>query len=254
MNYIENLNNLLDANSKDHEISEIESKLIDVVRLCAENTDTMPIQDATGTSAARFETAINNAWKLVYLIPMITLEDKPEKWVIVEDSPMYGKDFRTSEKTTVHVSMLERHVDTIDGTPACIYRINGNSKLAFMLYGNNVIEYKTKDGKDMELSNTYACACFIDAFPFTVPFPTVTTIIHVANDNGETEDYGFISDIRNISREEIDADDLKTRFFSPIGTSLYPSLSIEECNELASENHEQCNCSTPCETCTCNND
>lgn len=233
MNYIECINTILKANREDHDISSIESHLIEVVKECAAGTDDSSISNATGVATSKFETAINNIWKLLYLIPMITLEDKPEKWEIVEQSPMLGRDFRTSSKTVVHVNMLERHTDTIDGTPGCVYRINANSKLAFMLYGNNIIEYNTNNGKDMNLHNTYSCACFIDQFPFTVPYPTVTTIIHVKSENSdETEDYGFISDIRNISREEISAEDVHNRFFSPNGTSLYPNLTDEERNEM----------------------
>ncbi len=233
MNYIDSLNTLIERNKMDHEVSEIEAKLIDIITACTIGTDGMSDSEATGFTAARFESVVNNAWKLAYLIPMIALEDKPENWVIVENSPMLGKEFRTSNTTTVQVNMLERHIDTIDGTPGCVYRINANSKLAFMLYGNNMIEYDTTDGENMDLANNYACACFIDQFPFTVPFPTVTTIIHVKTGNpGETEDYGFISDIRNISREEIDGEELKHHFFSPMGTSLYPKLSDAECQMM----------------------
>ena len=140
------------------------------------------------------------------------------------NSPLVGKDFRTSSKTSVHVELIERHVDTIDGTPGCVYRINGDSHLAFMLYGNTIIEYKTTDGQNMDLVNNYSCACFIQQFPFKVPYPCVTTIIHAINpETQENEDYAFISDIRNISREEVSPEDLQNKFFSPEGTALYPN-------------------------------
>ena len=238
VSYIESLNTLLENNHKDHEYTSIESKLLDVIKECASGLDGMDVNKAMGSVTQKFETAINNAWKLVYLIPMITLEDKPEKWVLVEDSPMLDKNFRTSNKTHVHVDMLERHIDTIDGTPGCVYRINANSKLAFMLYGNTVIEYETTNGEDMEIKNNYSCACFIKQFPFQVPYPTVTTIIHAEykdEETGEmkTEDYGYISDIRNISREEISEDELKNHFFSPTGTSLFPNMPIEELEAIS---------------------
>ena len=169
----------------------------------------------------------------MYLIPHIPLEDTPEKWIIEENSPMIGKDFRVSNKHRVHIEMIERHADTIDGTPGAVYRINANSKLAFMLYGNTVTEYDTTDGENMDLKNNYSTAAFIRNFPFTIPYPIVITIIHAKKkDSDETEDYGFISDIRNISRDEVSADDLHNHFFSPAGTSMYPNLTEEELNQF----------------------
>ena len=235
--YVDGLNMLLEANHQDHEYSKIESLLMEVVEECAKDTDDKSISEAMGTASNKFETAINHAWKLMYLIPMFAIEDKPEKWTIVENSPLIGKDFRVCNNRKVHVDMIERHVDTVDGTPGCVYRINANSKLAFMLYGNSVVEYETKDGENMDLKNNYSCACFVNQFPFVVPYPTVTTIIHVKNegeDEVDFEDYGFISDIRNISREEVSAEDLHGHFFSPTGTSLYPTLTEEELEQFAS--------------------
>lgn len=235
--YVDGLNMLLEANHQDHEYSKIESLLMEVVEECAKGTDDKSISEAMGTASNKFETAINHAWKLMYLIPMFAIEDKPEKWTIVENSPLIGKDFRVCNTRKVHVDMIERHVDTVDGTPGCVYRINANSKLAFMLYGNSVVEYETKDGENMDLKNNYSCACFVNQFPFVVPYPTVTTIIHVKNegeDEVDFEDYGFISDIRNISREEVSAEDLHGHFFSPTGTSLYPTLTEEELEQFAS--------------------
>lgn len=234
--YVDGLNMLLEANHQDHEYSKIESLLMEVVEECAKGTDDKSISEAMGTASNKFETAINHAWKLMYLIPMFAIEDKPEKWTIVENSPLIGKDFRVCNTRKVHVDMIERHVDTVDGTPGCVYRINANSKLAFMLYGNSVVEYETKDGENMDLKNNYSCACFVNQFPFVVPYPTVTTIIHVKNegeDEVDFEDYGFISDIRNISREEVSAEDLHGHFFSPTGTALYPTLTEEELEQFA---------------------
>lgn len=231
--YVEGLNMLLEANHQDHEYSKIESLLMQVVEECAKDTDDKSISEAMGTASNKFETAINHAWKLMYLIPMFAIEDKPEKWTIVENSPLIGKDFRVCNTRKVHVDMIERHVDTVDGTPGCVYRINANSKLAFMLYGNSVVEYETKDGENMDLKNNYSCACFVNQFPFVIPYPTVTTIIHVKTDGEEEfEDYGFISDIRNISREEVSAEDLHGHFFSPTGTALYPTLTEEELEQF----------------------
>ena len=221
--YSDHLNFLIDTLKQSQELSIIDAKMLDLVRSCTAGCNDENENEAIGYATAKFEDAIKNAWKLLYLIPLNTLEDIPEKWIIVENSPLVGKDFRTSPKTTVHVELIERHADTIDGTPGCVYRINGDSHLAFMLYGNTVIEYKTTDGMNMELVNNYSCACFIQKFPFVVPYPCVTTIIHAINpETNENEDYAFISDIRNISREEISAEELQNKFFSPEGTSLYP--------------------------------
>lgn len=236
MTYYEGLETLLTNNAKDHEISSIEGKLIDVVKECAvKYKDVENTSEAMGKATQAFETAINNAWKLMYLIPMVPIVDEPDKWVIEGDSPLIGKTFRTTRETRVKVEMIERHVDTVDGTPGAVYRINANSKLAFMLYGNTIVEYNTTDGENMELVNNYSCACFIDQFPFTVPYPSVTTIIHAKTKDADgaevTEDYGMISDIRNISREEISAEELNNHFYSPKGTSLYPKMSIEEARE-----------------------
>lgn len=242
-NYIKSLETLMENNHQDHEYSKVESLLLDVINECTAGLDGEDVNKAIGQASQKFEAAINNAWKLVYLIPMITLKDEPEKWIPVEESPLLGKTFRTSNATKVNVTTLERHSDTIDGTPGCIYRINGNSKLAFMLYGNTVIEYDTTNGEDMDLKNNYTCACFVKEFPFKVPYPTVTTIIHAKTkdeDGAEvTEDYGFISDIRNISREEVSADELKGRFFSPNGTQLFPNLSEDELKALDTTESDQ---------------
>ena len=206
------------------DMSVADFKLMDLVRTCTAGCNDENENEAIGYSTAKFEEAIKNGWKLLYLIPLNALEDLPEKWAIVENSPLVGKDFRTSAKTSVHVELIERHVDTIDGTPGCVYRINGDSHLAFMLYGNTIIEYKTTDGQNMDLVNNYSCACFIQQFPFKVPYPCVTTIIHAINpETQENEDYAFISDIRNISREEVSPEDLQNKFFSPEGTALYPN-------------------------------
>lgn len=230
--YSEHLNFLTEAFKKSRDMSMIDFKMIDFMTACTAGCDENE-NKAIGQSVAKFEAAIKDAWKLLYLIPVNTLEDLPEKWVIVENSPLVGKNFRTSSKTSVHVDMIERHVDTIDGTPGCVYRINANSKLAFMLYGNTVIEYKTTDGINLDMQNNYSCACFIKEFPFNVPFPCVTTIIHATNpETNEVEDYGFVSDIRNVTREEISQDDLKNHFFSPEGTALYPNMSEEELNAM----------------------
>lgn len=221
--YSEHLETLIDTYLKSQDMTLIDFKMVDLVRACTAGCNDENENEAIGYSTTKFEEAIKNGWKLLYLIPLNTLEDLPEKWMIVENSPLVGKDFRTSAKTTVHVELIERHTDTIDGTPGCVYRINGDSHLAFMLYGNTVIEYKTTDGQNMELVNNYSCACFVQKFPFVVPYPCVTTIIHAINpETQETEDYAFISDIRNVSREEISAEDLHNKFFSPEGTSLYP--------------------------------
>ena len=222
--YTEHLNTLIDTYLKSQDMSVVDFKLMDLVRACTAGCNDENENEAIGYSTAKFEEAIKNGWKLLYLIPLNALEDLPEKWAIVENSPLVGKDFRTSSKTSVHVELIERHVDTIDGTPGCVYRINGDSHLAFMLYGNTIIEYKTTDGQNMDLVNNYSCACFIQQFPFKVPYPCVTTIIHAINpETQENEDYAFISDIRNVSREEVSPEDLQNKFFSPEGTALYPN-------------------------------
>lgn len=241
MTYYEGMEALLQKNAEDHKVSTIESKLIDVIKECAAMyKDTENSFEAMGKATSAFENAINNAWKLMYLIPMIPIEDKPDKWVIEGNSPLIGRVFRTTRDTKVKVNMIERHVDTVDGTPGAIYRINANSKLAFMLYGNTIIEYNTNDGENMDLIKNYSCACYIDQFPFTVPYPSVTTIIHAktqdADGNEVTEDYGMISDIRNISREEISAEELSNQFYSPKGTSLYPKLTPEEAKAIDATN------------------
>ena len=233
--YSEHLNSLINSYQQSQDMSIIDVKMIDFIRACTAGCNDENENEAIGYSTAKFDAAIKNGWKLLYLIPVTTLEDLPEKWQIVENSPLIGKEFRTSSKTTVHVNMIERHIDTIDGTPGCVYRINANSKLAFMLYGNTVIEYKTIDGNNMDLVNNYSCACFINHFPFDVPFPCVTTIIHATNpETNESEDYAFVSDIRNITREEISPDEIKNKFFSPAGTSLYPNMTEEELEAINS--------------------
>ena len=233
--YSEHLNFLIDTLKQSQELSIIDAKMLDLVRSCTAGCNDENENEAIGYSTTKFEEAMKNGWKLLYLIPVNTLEDLPEKWQIVENSPLVGKEFRTSPSTTVHVNMIERHIDTVDGTPGCVYRINANTKLAFMLYGNTVIEYKTTDGQNMEMTNNYSCACFIKGFPFKVPFPCVTTIIHATNpETNETEDYAFVSDIRNISREEISPDEIKNKFFSPEGTTLYPNMTEEELEEINS--------------------
>lgn len=233
--YSEHLNSLINSYQQSQDMSIIDAKMIDFIRACTAGCNDENENEAIGYSTAKFDAAIKNGWKLLYLIPVTTLVDLPEKWQIVENSPLIGKEFRTSSKTTVHVNMIERHSDTIDGTPGCVYRINANSKLAFMLYGNTVIEYKTTDGNNMDLVNNYSCACFINHFPFDVPFPCVTTIIHATNpETNESEDYAFVSDIRNITREEISPDEIKNKFFSPAGTSLYPNMTEEELEAINS--------------------
>ena len=233
--YSEHLNSLINSYQQSQDMSIIDAKMIDFIRACTAGCNDENENEAIGYSTAKFDAAIKNGWKLLYLIPVTTLEDLPEKWQIVENSPLIGKEFRTSSKTTVHVNIIERHIDTIDGTPGCVYRINANSKLAFMLYGNTVIEYKTTDGNNMDLVNNYSCACFINHFPFDVPFPCVTTIIHATNpETNESEDYAFVSDIRNITREEISPDEIKNKSFSPAGTSLYPNMTEEELEAINS--------------------
>lgn len=235
--YYDGIMTLLENNQKNHEYSKIESLMMDVVKECAESVkDNDETSKAMSKASQTFETVINHAWKMMYLIPMIPIIDEPEKWVIMPESPLVGKEFRTSKTHKVKVEMIERHADTIDGTPGCVYRINANSKLAFMLYGNTIVEYKTEDGENMDMVNNYSCACFVNQFPFTVPYPSVTTIIHATTKDADgkdiTEDCGFISDIRNISREEISAEELQNHFFSPKGTSLYPKLTDEEAESL----------------------
>lgn len=242
INYFDSLTEILKKNQADHEYSENEALMVKVLE------NIMPkVKGIEDNSAAmseltnEFEDCINNVWRLAYLIPIHDLVDEPDKWEILPDSPLIGKNFKTSNNTSVHVDLIEIHKDTIDGTPAAVYRINANSKLAFMLYGNTIIEYNTRDGKNINMTNNYSCACFIDAFPFQVPYPTVTTIINVmgTNDDGEeciTEKCGFISDIRNISREEVTESELKNNFFSPKGTSLYPNATQEELDSWNSAN------------------
>lgn len=235
--YFESLQTILSNNALNHEYTPVEQNLVEIIKECgAAAKDVETTSAAMRTATDKFEAAINNAWKMVYLIPQYPLEDTPEKWVMIPDSHFIGSEFRTSPSTKIKVEMVERHVDTVDGTPGCIYRLNGNTKLAFMLYGNTIVEYKTSDGENMELANNYSCACFINQFPFTVPYPSVTTIIHAhvkAEDGTEsTEDYGFISDIRNLSREEISAEDLSQHFYSPKGTALYPNLTVEEAQAM----------------------
>ena len=115
--YTEHLNTLIDTYLKSQDMSVTDFKLMDLVRACTDGCNDENENEAIGYSTAKFEEAIKNGWKLLYLIPLNALEDLPEKWAIVENSPLIGKDFRTSSKTSVHVELIERHVDTIDGTP-----------------------------------------------------------------------------------------------------------------------------------------
>lgn len=204
--------------SLDHDLKAL-------LRDCMKGTDPENVNNAISTAVGRFEVMAERAWHMLYLLPTIPLEDAPEKWAICENTPLQGRTFRVSKDDTVVAELIERHTDTIDGTPGCVYRLNGDTRLAFMLYGTTVIEYEmdTNNPNEMQVSNTYSCASFIDSWPFTVPYPCVVTLIHAINkENGEHEDYGFVSDIRNLFREEISAEDMKGRFFTPEGTSMYP--------------------------------
>lgn len=222
--YPEYVKSIIDLAHTDHEFNQIESTVFDVVTKCTKGLEDKSMTDAIGIASQKFESAMDNAWKALYLIPTIDLVDSPEKWQIVESSPLIGKDIKISQNESVHVEMLEYHTDTIIGSPACVYRINANSRLAVMMMGTTVIEYETENGEDMQITNSYSCMAFIQKFPFTVPYPTVTTVIHVKNkETGEVEDYGYISDIRNLSREEVSAEDLHHHFFSPVGTALFPA-------------------------------
>lgn len=222
-NYSDLVKSIAVTAHQDHDFNKLESMMYDIAEECANGIGDKQMNEAIGIATNKFEDAVNLAWKSLYLIPTIPLEDKPEKWIIVEDSPMLGKDIKISKSETIHVDMMERHVDTVDGSPAAVYRFNANSRFAVMLYGNTIIEYETENGEDMKITKSYSCVSFIRSFPFDVPYPTVTTVIHVKDkETGEVEDYGFISDIRNLSREEVSAEDLQHHFFSPAGTSLFP--------------------------------
>lgn len=242
-NYYESLCTILEGNNK-YPMIEGEQNVLDVVKMCAEATKMTENNSAALADATKkFEEVMNHCWKMLYLVPPHPLVDDSDKWVVVPQSSFIGSMFRTSPDTQVKVEMIERHADTVDGTPGCVYRINGNIKLAFMLYGNTIIEYETSNGEDMEMKNNYACACFITEFPFEVPYPSITTIIHAkvkdADGNDTVEDYGFISDVRNLTREEIDSEDLKNRFYSPKGTTLYPNMTHEEAEAMNYVDPEQ---------------
>ena len=236
--YSEHLETLIDTYLKSQDMTLIDFKMVDLVRACTAGCNDENENEAIGYSTTKFEEAIKNGWKLLYLIPVIPLEDKPEKWIPVEDSPMLRKTLKISNSESVTIEILELHKDTIDGSPAAVYRINANSHLAMMLYGNTFIHYSTENGEDMKMSGSYAQPAFIQKFPWVPQYPLVTTIIHVKDPkNGENfEDYGFISDIRNMSREELSSDDLHNRRFSPAGTSVFPSK--EEVSEETKDNTE----------------
>lgn len=223
-NYSDYVDSVIKLAHDDHDFSKIESMVFNTAVECAKGLENKPMTEAIGIATNKFEAVVDNAWKALYLIPTVDLIDAPEKWEIVESSPMIGKDIKISPTDSIHVEMLEHHVDTIEGSPASVYRINANSKFAVMMMGTTVIEYETENGEDMNITNSYSCLCFINKFPFSVPYPTITTVIHVKNkETEEAEDYGFISDIRNLSREEVSAEDLSHHFYSPAGTSLFPS-------------------------------
>lgn len=227
--YSEYVESIIELARNDHDFTNLESKVFDIAMECSKDLTDKSMTYAIGIATNKFADAIDNAWKALYLIPTIDLIDAPEKWEIVETSPMIGKDIKISPTESIHVDMLERHVDTVSGSPACVYRINANSRFAIMMMGTTVIEYETENGEDMQITNTYSCMSFIKQFPFTVPYPTVTTVIHVKNkETGEVEDYGYISDIRNLSREEVSAEDLHHHFFSPTGTSLFPTTETSQ--------------------------
>lgn len=236
--YKENVEKLIYDLHQYRDFTNLDNMIIDVAKECANGLEEKEAREATAIATNKFEQAMDMAWKLLYLIPVIPLEDKPEKWIPVEDSPMLGKTLKISNSESVTIEILELHKDTIDGSPAAVYRINANSHLAMMLYGNTFIHYSTENGEDMKMSGSYAQPAFIQKFPWVPQYPLVTTIIHVKDPkNGENfEDYGFISDIRNMSREELSSDDLHNRRFSPAGTSVFPSK--EEVSEETKDNTE----------------
>lgn len=242
--YPEYVKSIIKLAHTDHDFTNLESKVFDLATECSKDLADKPMTEAIGIATNKFENVIDDAWKALYLIPTVDLIDAPEKWEIVESSSMIGKDIKISPTESIHVEMLERHVDTILGSPACVYRINANSRFAMMMMGTTVIEYETENGEDMQITNSYSCLSFIQKFPFTVPYPTVTTVIHVKDkETGEVEDYGYISDIRNLSREEVSAEDLHHHFFSPAGTSLFPvAETTQDSTSEESSDEEQKDC------------
>ena len=227
--YKENVEKLISDLHQYRDFTKLDSLMIDVVTNCANGLEEKEAREATAIATNKFEQTMDMAWKLLYLIPVIPLEDKPEKWIPVEESPMLGKTLQITKDITIPVEVLERHADTIDGSPAAVYRINANSKYAILLYANTIIRYETENGKDMKMTGSYARPSFIQKFPWVPQYPLVTTIINVKDPKtGETEDYGFISDIRNISREELSAEELQKHVFFPAGTSLLPAKDESE--------------------------
>lgn len=235
--YKENVEKLIFDLHQYREFTNLDDMIIDAVKECASNLEEKDMKESTAIATNKFEQAMDMAWKLLYMIPVIPLEDKPEKWIPVEESPMLGKTLKISNTESVTIETLELHRDTIDGSPAAVYRINANSRLAMMLYGNTFIIYDTENGKDMKMSGSYAQPAFIQKFPWVPQYPLVTTIIHAKDpESGEIEDYGFITDIRNMSREELSSEDLHKHRFSPAGTSVFPSK--EEVSEETEDTTE----------------
>ncbi|MCM1213941.1 MAG: hypothetical protein NC548_05385 [Lachnospiraceae bacterium] len=185
-----------------------------------------PTDQAVGEAATDFEMLVEAGWRALYMLPANDLEDLPEKWLDVTDSsPLKGMPVTVQKKPTeirMVIHKVELHTDTINGSPAAVYRLNGDSRLCIMLYANTVAYFNVPAGhqfQDATLQHQYAISAFIEEFPFHVGWPLTTQVFRYTDNDGKPATVGLLSDIRNQHQDPIDDPD--AHLYTPMGTRLY---------------------------------
>ena len=185
-----------------------------------------PTEEAVGEATADFEALVEAGWRALYMLPAVDLEDLPEKWIdVTEGSPLIKMPITVQKQPTekkIVVTKVELHADTINGTPGAVYRLNGDSRLAIMLYANSISNYDVPDGQPMEnakLRDVYAVAAFIDEFPFHVGWPLTTQVFSYKGEDGTPKYAGFLSDLRNQHQDPIA--DPHSHLYTPLHTALF---------------------------------
>lgn len=218
-------------------IKGIDSALVDNLKILLDSIASnacpapgFPTDEAVSEATTDYAELVEAGWRALYMLPSHDLEDLPEKWIdITEGSPLKNMPVsiqRKPENKAIIVTKVELHADTINGTPGAVYRLNGDSRLAIVLYANTVSTFDVPAGKRMEdaiLRDTYAVAAFIDKFPFHLGWPLTTQIFQYVED-GKAKYTGFLSDLRNQHQDIID--DPQGHLYTPQHTSIYlPDIS-----------------------------
>lgn len=185
-----------------------------------QNTDAEDVNVIPSIIREYHDQISNYLYRLSFLMPILPIEAHDSCWNPITDEDMLngiiGKTLKVNEKHTITIETIEIHKECSILSPASVYRINKDNRLAIMPIGNTIITCEPNENGEIIVTNNATCACFVNEFPFRVPYPIITKVIKYRDGENEKQ-MTTITDVRNLSEEPITQGQLCT----PTGTSLY---------------------------------